>query len=107
MGLTPFQVLTRVELPLALPLVFAGVRTAAVYVVATATLAGVVGGGSLGDIIFNQATYFLSGSWARPSSSRFSRPRRFSCLRDCSACSPLVACAMLKRRTWARSPATA
>jgi osmoprotectant transport system permease protein len=61
MGLTPFQVLTRVELPLALPLVFAGVRTAAVYVVATATLAGVVGGGSLGDIIFNQATYFLSG----------------------------------------------
>ena len=31
------------------------------YVVATATLAGIVGGGSLGDIIFNQPTYFLSG----------------------------------------------
>jgi len=61
MGLTPFQVLTRVELPLALPLIFAGIRTGAVYVVATATLAGVVGGGSLGDIIFNQPTYFLSG----------------------------------------------
>jgi osmoprotectant transport system permease protein len=61
MGLTPFQVLTGVELPLALPLVFAGIRTAAVYVVATATLAGVVGGGSLGDIIFNEPTYFLSG----------------------------------------------
>ena len=61
MGLTPFQVLTRVEIPLALPLVFAGVRTSAVYVVATATLAGVVGGGSLGDIIFNQPTYLLSG----------------------------------------------
>jgi osmoprotectant transport system permease protein len=61
MGLSPSQVLTRVELPLALPLIFAGIRTAAVYVVATATLAGVVGGGSLGDIIFNQATYFLSG----------------------------------------------
>jgi osmoprotectant transport system permease protein len=61
MGLTPFQVLARVELPLALPLIFAGVRTGAVYVVATATLAGVVGGGSLGDIIFNQPTYFLSG----------------------------------------------
>jgi osmoprotectant transport system permease protein len=61
MGLTPLQVVTRVELPLALPLIFAGVRTAAVYVVATATLAGVVGGGSLGDIIFNQPTYFLSG----------------------------------------------
>lgn len=61
MGLTPIQILLRVELPLALPLIFAGVRTAAVYVVATATLAGVVGGGSLGDIIFNQPTYFLSG----------------------------------------------
>jgi osmoprotectant transport system permease protein len=61
MGLTPLQVLARVELPLALPLVFAGIRTAAVYVVATATLAGVVGGGSLGDIIFNEPTYFLSG----------------------------------------------
>src|SRR5205823_7952680 len=61
MGLSPAQVLTRVELPLALPLIFAGIRTGAVYVVATATLAGVVGGGSLGDIIFNQPTYFLSG----------------------------------------------
>jgi osmoprotectant transport system permease protein len=61
MGLTPFQVVTRVEFPLALPLIFAGIRTAAVYVVATATLAGVVGGGTLGDIIFNQPTYFLSG----------------------------------------------
>lgn len=61
MGLAPWQVLVKVEVPLALPLIFAGVRTAAVYVVATATLAGVVGGGSLGDIIFNQPTYFLSG----------------------------------------------
>ena len=61
MGLTPSQILLRVELPLALPLIFAGIRTAAVYIVATATLAGVVGGGSLGDIIFNQPTYFLSG----------------------------------------------
>jgi osmoprotectant transport system permease protein len=61
MGLSPVQVLIGVELPLALPLIFAGIRTAAVYVVATATLAGVVGGGSLGDIIFNQPTYFLSG----------------------------------------------
>jgi osmoprotectant transport system permease protein len=54
-------VITRVEFPLALPLIFAGIRTATVFVVATATLAGVVGGGSLGDIIFNQPTYFLSG----------------------------------------------
>lgn len=61
MGLTPLQVLLRVELPLALPLIFAGIRTGAVYAVATATLAGLVGGGSLGDIIFNQPSYFLSG----------------------------------------------
>jgi osmoprotectant transport system permease protein len=61
MGLRPYQVLLQVELPLALPLIFAGIRTAAVYIVATATLAGIVGGGSLGDIIFNQPTYFLSG----------------------------------------------
>jgi osmoprotectant transport system permease protein len=61
MGLTALQVLLRVELPLALPLIFAGIRTGAVYAVATATLAGLVGGGSLGDIIFNQPSYFLSG----------------------------------------------
>jgi len=61
MGLTPLQVLLQVELPLALPLIFAGIRTGAVYAVATATLAGLVGGGSLGDIIFNQPSYFLSG----------------------------------------------
>ena len=61
MGMKPHQVLLRAELPLALPLIFAGIRTSAVYVVATATLAGIVGGGSLGDIIFNQPTYFLSG----------------------------------------------
>ena len=56
-----WQVLLYVETPLALPLVFAGIRTAAVYVVATATLAGIVGGGGLGDIIFNQASYRLEG----------------------------------------------
>jgi osmoprotectant transport system permease protein len=61
MGLKPHQVLLRVELPLALPLIFAGIRTSAVYVVATATLGGIAGGGALGDIIFNQASYFLAG----------------------------------------------
>lgn len=60
-GLTPLQVLTKVELPLALPLIFAGIRTSAVFVVATATLAGFFGGGGLGDIIANQASYELSG----------------------------------------------
>jgi osmoprotectant transport system permease protein len=51
MGLSPLQVLARVEVPLALPLVAAGFRTAAVQVVATASLAALVGGGGLGVIV--------------------------------------------------------
>ncbi len=61
MGMTPWQVLWRVELPLALPLLFAGIRTAAVFVVATATIAAIAGGGGLGEIIVNQATYGVDG----------------------------------------------
>jgi osmoprotectant transport system permease protein len=61
MGMRPLQVLLRIELPLALPLVFSGIRTAAVYVVSTATLAAFAGGGGLGDIIANQASYRLEG----------------------------------------------
>jgi osmoprotectant transport system permease protein len=61
MGLTGRQVLWRVELPLALPLTFAGVRTATVYVIATATLASIAGGSGLGDIIADQASYRLEG----------------------------------------------
>lgn len=51
MGLSGWQVLWRVELPLAVPYLAAGFRTAAVQVVATATLASFVGGGGLGQII--------------------------------------------------------
>jgi osmoprotectant transport system permease protein len=61
MGMTRWQIVRRVELPLALPLVFAGIRTATVFVVATATIAAVAGGGGLGDIIVNQAGYGLEG----------------------------------------------
>jgi osmoprotectant transport system permease protein len=61
MGMTPWQVLRRVELPLALPLLFAGIRTAAVFVVATATIAAIAGGGGLGEILFNQASYREEG----------------------------------------------
>jgi osmoprotectant transport system permease protein len=61
MGMTPFQVLRRVELPLALPLLFAGIRTAAVFIVATATIAAIAGGGGLGDILVNQAAYRVEG----------------------------------------------
>jgi len=60
MGMSRGQVVTRVEFPLALPLVMTGVRTAAVQVVATATLAALVGGGGLGRIInlgFGQQNY--------------------------------------------------
>ena len=52
MGFSGGQVLTRVEVPLALPLMAAGVRTSAVQVVATATLAGYTGNGTLGQIVF-------------------------------------------------------
>jgi osmoprotectant transport system permease protein len=61
MGMTPTQVLVKVELPLALPLISAGIRTATVYVIATAALASIAGGTSLGDIILNQSTYRLRG----------------------------------------------
>jgi osmoprotectant transport system permease protein len=61
MGMSGWQVLTRIELPLALPLVFAGIRTSSVYVIATATIAAIAGGGGLGDIIVNQASYRIEG----------------------------------------------
>ena len=51
MGMRELELLWRVELPLALPVVIAGVRVAAVQVVATATLAALVGGGTLGRFI--------------------------------------------------------
>lgn len=51
MGMTPRQVLAQVELPLALPAIVGGVRTAAVEVIASATLAAFIGGGGLGIFI--------------------------------------------------------
>lgn len=53
MGMTGWQRATRVELPLALPLTLAGIRTAAVQVIATATLAAQVGSGGLGRYIID------------------------------------------------------
>ena len=61
MGLTETQILLRVELPLGLPLLLAGFRIAAVFVIATATIAGIAGGGGLGEIIVNEASYGLAG----------------------------------------------
>jgi osmoprotectant transport system permease protein len=51
MGMSELRVLTRIEVPLAGPVIVAGLRTAAVQVVATATLAAVVAGGGLGRFI--------------------------------------------------------
>ena len=51
MGLSGWQVLSGVRIPLATPVIFAGIRTSAVQVVAGATLATFVGGGGLGDPI--------------------------------------------------------
>src|SRR5262249_9237971 len=61
MGMGGSQILWRIELPLSVPLIFTGIRVAAVTVVATAPIAAVAGGGGLGDIIVNQATYRLEG----------------------------------------------
>lgn len=62
MGLTERQILAQVELPLGLPLILAGIRIAAVFVISTATLAGIAGlPGTLGDIIVNPVAYGRAG----------------------------------------------
>ena len=62
MGMTGWQVLTKVELPLAIPLVMAGIRTATLFVISTTTLAAYAGyGDSLGEIVNNEAGYHLYG----------------------------------------------
>lgn len=53
MGMTTFQVIRMIEIPLAIPIIMAGIRLSAVYVIAWATLASYIGAGGLGDFIFN------------------------------------------------------
>lgn len=53
MGMTNLESIRMVELPLALPTIMAGIRLAAVYVIAWATLASYIGAGGLGDLIFS------------------------------------------------------
>lgn len=91
MGMSPAQVLLRVELPLAWPVIVAGVRTAAVVNVGTAALATFVGAGGLGDVIsvglLNQrdrilvvgaaltALMALAADWIVAVGGRLARPR--------------------------------
>ena len=51
MGMTRREILRRIEWPLALPVIFAGLRTAAIQVISGAVLAAFIGGGGLGDFI--------------------------------------------------------
>jgi len=67
LGMTPRQILRHVRLPLAAPLIMAGIRTAAVINVGTATLAAFIGAGGLGDPIasglaLNDTRMILSGA---------------------------------------------
>ena len=67
MGLSGSQILTGIQMPIAAPVIFAGIRTSAVQVVASATLATFIGGGGLGDLIvegtqLNDTTLLLAGS---------------------------------------------
>ena len=67
MGLTPRQVLTQIEWPLALPSIVSGLRVAVVIGVGTATIASAIGAGGLGDYIFRglamvDSTVILAGA---------------------------------------------
>ncbi|MPZ61044.1 MAG: ABC transporter permease subunit [Propionibacteriales bacterium] len=91
MGMTGWQVLRRVELPLAVPIMLAGVRTSLVLTVATTTIAALVGAGGLGVLIINgyesdRTTIIVAGfvatagiavlaDWAGAVVERFLRPR--------------------------------
>ncbi|MGV3095361.1 MULTISPECIES: ABC transporter permease/substrate-binding protein [Staphylococcus] len=66
-GMKPMRRLTRVELPIAMPVMMAGIRTAMVLIIGTATLAALIGAGGLGDLILlgidrNNASLILIGA---------------------------------------------
>lgn len=52
MGMTSLGILVRIELPLALPIIFAGIRIAAVSAISLATIAAFIGAGGIGDLLF-------------------------------------------------------
>ena len=51
-GMTNWQIITQIQTPLVLPIIAAGVRTSAVQIVATATLAAIIGAGGYGEYIY-------------------------------------------------------
>lgn len=53
LGMTEMQLILKVDMPLAMPVIMAGIRLSAIYVIAWATLASYIGAGGLGDFIFN------------------------------------------------------
>ncbi len=66
-GMTNMQILFKVELPLALPSIISGIRISTVYIVSWATLAGLIGAGGLGDLIWTglsnyNSNYILAGA---------------------------------------------
>jgi len=67
MGMKPLEILFSVELPLALPVIMAGIRIATVWTIGIATLCGLIGAGGLGDLIIKglrsiQIDYLLAGT---------------------------------------------
>jgi osmoprotectant transport system permease protein len=60
-GMTEFEILRRVEIPLAIPTMFAGIRGATIAIVATATIAPIAGVLTLGDFIINVNVYGNNG----------------------------------------------
>src|SRR5258708_22144185 len=85
LGMTPWQLLRQVELPLAVPSIVAGVRVAAVIGLGTATIAAAVGAGGLGEYIFRglsmaDSATLLAGAvpaavLARPADGGLALPR--------------------------------
>ena len=57
MGMSGFQILRRIELPLAVPTIMSGVRTGAINIIATATIASLAGVSTLGDFILSPNVY--------------------------------------------------
>lgn len=60
MGMERIEVIRKIQLPLAIPVIMAGIRLSAVYVIAWTTIAAYIGGGGLGEVIFNGLELFRS-----------------------------------------------